>query len=314
MPVANNAKLRDECLAMFGGNLKQTGGIRLQDKHHVIAKLLAEGNHLSEGCKIRWEKRTDSYYFLYTYDCPPPAPDPDPEFETKRLVATDLGADPFAVWYSPTEGGTHGELLFQMRRQLDRRCMDLDKRISKVVRRGPDYSETATYGRSRKQRYKTFHRMKQKLNKERLKLSNWMKAAHYSAANFLLRRFDVLVVPKLHIPQMVRTDGRVFGSKTTRAMYTWSFTKFVQRLEFAAYRYSGRRVCSDATEPGTSKTCGNCQWWHAELGGNKIYNCAHCGICMHRDVNGARNNFLAYLGRSMGAGWDGVVVQAVGGQ
>lgn len=315
VPVANNARLRDECLAMFGSNLKKTGGVRLQDKHHVIAKLLAEGSHLSEGCKIRWEKRTDSYYFLYTYDCPPPPPDPDPQFETKRLVATDLGADPFAAWYSPTEGGTHGELLFQMRRRLERRCRELDKRISKVVMRGQSYSETAAFGRSSKRRYETFHRMKQKLNKEQLKLHNWMKAAHYAAANFLLRRFDVLVVPKLRVADLVRSDGRVFGSETARAMHTWSFGLFVQRLEAAAFRYSGRHVFSDATEPGTSKTCGNCQWWHGELGGNKTYNCAHCGLRMHRDVNGARNNFLAYLGRSMGVGWDGVVVQqGVGGQ
>ena len=313
VPDRNRTRLRDECLAMFGGNLKKTGGIRLQDTHHVISKLLGEGNHLSEGCKIHWEKRTDSYYFLYTYDCAPPAPDPDPQFETKRLVATDLGAEPFAAWYSPTEGGTHGELLWHMREKLERRCIDLDKRVSKVAQRGQNYRDTAAFGRSRKQRYKTFHRMKQTLAKEQLKLRNWMKAAHYSAANFLLRRFDVLVVPKLRIPDMVRREGRVFGSKTARAMYTWSHSKFVERLESAAFRYSGRHVCSDATEPGTSKTCGNCQWWHANLGGNKTYNCAHCGLRMHRDVNGARNNFLAYLGRCLGAGWDGVVVQATGG-
>ena len=105
VPVANNAALRDECLVFFGNNLKDTGGIRLQDHHHVIAKMLADGNRLKEGCKIRWEKRTGDFYFLYTYDQPAPAPDPDPQFETKRLVATDLGARPFATWYSPTEGG-----------------------------------------------------------------------------------------------------------------------------------------------------------------------------------------------------------------
>ena len=316
VPVANNAKLRDECLAIFGGNLKATGGIRLQDTHRVISKILSEGLRPKEGCKIRWEKRTGDFYFMYTYDQPPPAPDPDPQFETKRLVATDLGADPFAAWYSPTEGGTHGQLLFGMRKKLDHRSLDLDRRISKVELRGQNYSSTIDWGRSRKRRYETYRRMKRKLNKERLKLSNWMKAAHYATANFLLRRFDVIVLPKLATSEMVRTDGRVFGSETARAMYTWSFSKFVQCVESAAFRYSGRHVCSDATEPGTSKTCGCCGWWHSQLGGNKKFRCQSCGVRMDRDVNGARNNFLAYLGSKLDVGWDGNVVPpaAVNGQ
>ena len=79
-------------------------------------------------------------------------------------------------------------------------------------------------------------------------------------------------------------------------------------VEGAAFRYSGRHVCSDATEPGTSKTCGCCGWWHAQLGGHKKFRCESCGVRMDRDVNGARNNFLAYLGSRLDVGWDGVVV------
>ena len=308
VPGRERTRLRDECLAFFGGNLKATGGVRLQDTHHVVSKMLAEGRRLKEGCKIRWEKRTGDFYFLYTYDQPPPAPDPDPQFETKRLVATDLGADPFATWYSPTEGGTHGQLLAGMRAKLDRRSLELDRRVSKVELRGQNYGSTVDWGRSRKRRYETYRRAKRKLNKERLRLSNWMKAAHYATANFLLRRFDVVVLPKLPTSELVRRDGRAFGSNTARAMYTWSFSKFAQRVESAAFRYSGRHVCSDATEPGTSKTCGCCGWWHAQLGGKKKFRCESCGVRMDRDVNGARNNFLAYLGSKLDVGWDGNVV------
>ena len=39
---------RAECMAVFGCNLKDVGGIRLQDKQHVIDRLLAEGNRLKE--------------------------------------------------------------------------------------------------------------------------------------------------------------------------------------------------------------------------------------------------------------------------
>ena len=308
VPGRERTRLRDECLALFGGNLKAAGGVRLQDTHRVVSKLLAEGRRLREGCKIRWEKRTGDFHFLYTHDRPPPAPDPDPQFETKRLVATDLGADPFATWYSPTEGGAYGRLLSGTRAELDRRCLALDERVSRVVLRGQNYGATADWGRSRKRRHETCRRAKRKLSKERLRLRNWMTAAHYATANFLLRRFDVVVLPKLHTSALVRTDGRVFGSRTARAMHTWSFSKFARRVESAAFRYSGRHVCSDATEPGTSRTCGCCGWWHAQLGGSKEFRCQGCGVRMDRDVNGARNNFLAYLGSRLGVGWDGVVV------
>jgi hypothetical protein len=306
--------LRNECLIQFGGHFKAAGPIRLQDHRRVIEKLVAEEQHLSEGCKIQWDKRTDTFHFLYCYDCPPAAPDPDPQFETKRLCATDLGAEPFAMWYSPTEGGTIGELLAGMRNELEMRCIKIDERTSKVVNRGQNWTEYADRSvRSHKRRQETFHHMKVKLAKERNRLRNWMKAAHYASANFLLRRYDAIIVPKLKVAEMVRKDDRVFGSKTTRAMYTWSFYKFVQRLEWAAYRYSGRHVFSDATEPGTSKTCGICGWWNTDLEGKKEFVCGNCGCKMHRDANGARNNFLAYLGRRLGRGPDGVVLQPAAG-
>jgi hypothetical protein len=68
---------RVECLALFGCNLKNVGGIRLQDKQHVIDRLLAEGNRLKEDAKILWDKRTESYHFIYTFE-QPSLPDPDP--------------------------------------------------------------------------------------------------------------------------------------------------------------------------------------------------------------------------------------------
>jgi len=44
------------------------------------------------------------------------------------------------------------------------------------------------------------------------------------------------------------------------------------------------------------------------LGGNKTYECPRCKIVIDRDVNGARNNFLAAYGKAVGVGWDGASV------
>ena len=131
-----------------------------------------------------------------------------------------------------------------------------------------------------------------------------MANAHYDAANFLLTRYDVVIEPKLAVSKLVQKNDRVFRTKTARAMYTWSHYLFRQRLKSASSRYIGRHVI-ECNEPGTSKTCGNCGFWNAELGGNKTYECPSCKIVIDRDVNGARNNFFAAYGKAVGVGWDG---------
>ena len=308
VPVAKNTALRDECLAFFGSNLKAVGGIRLQDKPHVIARLRTEGRK-GEGdgvvntCRVHYDKRSDAFHLLYVYELLP-QPELDPSFKTKRVVATDPGARAFQTWYSPTSG-RYGELFVDGRDALEARCLAIDARTSMVALRGEKYAEVAP-DRTRRQRYGTFRRAKRKLAKERRRLTNWMEAGHYAAANHLLRSHDLVVAPALRVADMVPRNGRVFGSKTARAMLTWSHGKFEQRLESAAYRYPGRHVIVDSGEPGTSRTCTCCGHWHADLGASKVFECTVCGVHVDRDVAGARNNFLAAYGGALGIGWDRV--------
>lgn len=312
VPFANNPDLRSECLALFGNNLKATGGIRLQDKPHVVARLLAEGTRLRETCRIQWEKRTNAFYFIYVYDRPALA-DPDPQFETKRLAATDPGVRKFQTWWSPTSG-EHGELFVRGRAQLEQRCFDLDALISKVAKRGnAQHSDRDNPQRARHvqrrtaaQRRRTYRALKRQLARERRRLHDWMAQGHYAAANFLLRRFDVVVAPRLQVAALVPRNGRVFGSSTARAMHTWSHGLFAERLQSTAFRYAGRHVIADSGEPGTSRTCAHCGHWHAALGGDHVFECPRCGVKMDRDVAGARNNFFAAFGRACGVGWDGL--------
>ena len=306
VPVAGNADLRSECLALFGCNLKPCGGIRMQDKPKVIDRMLAEGGRLRETCRIQWEKRTNQFYFIYVYDLPA-QPDPDPEFETKRLVATDPGVRTFQTYYSPTSGEV-GQLLVGETEGIERRCFAIDRLTSKVTKRGNrEYASAGgnAASRSLEQRRRTFRSLKRKLARDRLRLCNHVAYAHYSAANRLLRRFDVVISPHLETQRLVPRDGRVLNSRVARKMLTWSFGLFRARLHSAAFRYAGRHVLSDTGEPGTTKTC-NCGHWHADLGARSVFHCPRCGIRMSRDVNGARNNFFAAYGRARGVGWDGV--------
>ena len=304
VPFANNPRLRSECLAVLGTNFKAHGGIRLQDKPHVIAMLLAEGTRLRETCKIKWDKRTNSFHFLYVYDRAA-LPDPDPQFETKRVVATDLGISPPCTWFSPTTGDV-GKPLKGIVEQLEERCFALDALTSRVARRGASFwDHDRTAWRTPKQLHRTFRNLKRKLARERARLRGWVAAAHYDLANHLLEWHDVVVCPKLKVAEMVPRAGRVFGNQSARSMLTFSHGLLVARLESAAFRWPGRHVLTNTGEPGTSKTCTCCGRWFAGLGGAKVYDCPHCGVSYDRDVGGARNNFFAAFGKAVGLGWDG---------
>ena len=88
---------RPECLAFFGNNLKDVGGIRLQSSHaENIERMVAEGNRLKEDAKIHYDKRTNKFRFVFTFEAPQ-VEDLDPEFLNKRVVATDPGCKAFHI-------------------------------------------------------------------------------------------------------------------------------------------------------------------------------------------------------------------------
>ena len=94
---------RKECTVLFGSNLQPTGGIVLQDSPSVIGRLLAEGSRLKEDAKIQYDKATNHFHLIYTFEAPR-LPDPDPNFNNKRVVVHDPGVRAFQTWYSPTSG------------------------------------------------------------------------------------------------------------------------------------------------------------------------------------------------------------------
>lgn len=293
----------DECLIHMGNNLRKSGGIRLQDKVHVISKLLLMKDRLHEDAMIRWDKRTDRYYFHFLYVIPK-LDDPDPEFMCKRIVATDPGCSPFQQWYSPTSGN-YGQLLHGARPTLKAKCLALDHLQSRIARRrnAPNQWKRPESGKSEKRRFKrrrTARTLKRKFARDRARLKGWIAAAHYDAANFLLENHDVIIQPILQVRRLTAKTSRLFGNDMARNMYTWSHYLFRQRLKSAAARYQGRHVF-ETTEPGTSKTCTHCGFWKADLKlCDKRFDCPSCGIQVDRQIAGARNNFLAAYGMAIG--------------
>lgn len=298
---------RAECLLHLGGaSFKAMGGVRLQDHDEVVARMVSEGKVLQEDAKIKWVKSTDAFYFVYTYALPVPA-DPDPEFKAKRVLSGDLGVAPFLEWYQPD--GSHGACLDGINAELEARCASLDALHSRVERRKTAHRARRTEAhraRPRAKRRKTARRLRQKLARERVRLHNWVEGAHYDAANFLLERADVLVIPKIASKRMSERATRGIRSRTVRTMLTLSPGEFCARLASKAAAYAGRHVFTHTGEPGTSKTTSCCGWWNWNLKvRDKECACSRCNVTIDRQVNGARGNLLAALGMALKIGWDG---------
>ena len=166
--------------------------------------------------------------------------------------------------------------------------------------------KTYTWRKRNLKRQRVTKVLRRKLAREQKRMSGYMEAAHYDAANFLLENHDIVVAPILQTGWLMQKRNRKTGPKLSRNLYTWAHRLFRQRLAYAAARHPGRFVF-ECAEPGTSKTCTNCGAWKHDLSlADKIYSCSHCGICVDRQLAGARNNFFAAYGMAKGLGWDGI--------
>ena len=124
----------------------------------------------------------------------------------------------------------------------------------------------------------------------RRRYDNIIKDMHYQIANFLVKRYSKIVLPKFGSKAMSSKLNRRLHTKTVRSMLGLGHYAFRQRLLSVAERYGVEvDIC---TEEYTSKTCSSCGWIHPTLGGSKVYKCRSCGLCIDRDLNGAFNIYL----------------------
>ena len=138
------------------------------------------------------------------------------------------------------------------------------------------------------------YRMRVAARRIRLKIHNLVDELHKRLTKWLCENYRCVLLPEFETSKMVRRGKRKFGTKTARAMCTWSHYRFRQRLLSKAREYPWCRVVI-TEEPYTSKTCGNCGWINAQLGGSKTFNCRQCAAVFDRDYNGARNILLRHL-------------------
>jgi len=189
-----------------------------------------------------------------------------------RMVALDPGVRTFQTFFSPISYGKVGHGDFS---RIVRLCLNLDDLISRMSKV------------KAKQRY----RMKKAANRLRWKIRDLISELHNKTAIFLVKNFDLIVIPTFETSNMALKAKRKIRAKSVRSMLSLSHYKFKEHLKFKAWEY-GKRVI-EVCEAYTSKTCS----WNGEivhnLGGRKFITDGN--IVMDRDFNGGRGIFLRSL-------------------
>ena len=180
------------------------------------------------------------------------------------------------IRYSPTHRyGAIGENDIQ---RIIRLLLALDDLISRTEKEAP----ARRRGRFRRAQARMRQRIKDLIDE-----------CHKKAALWLLKTFDVIIIPRFNSHSMAGKRKRRLNRRTVRKMLTWSHGRFLNRLLSKAEEL-GKKIII-ISEAYTSKTCSACGWVDQNLGGRKVFRCQHCGWMVDRDINGARGIFLRGL-------------------
>lgn len=134
-----------------------------------------------------------------------------------RIIALDPGVRTFQTGYDPS--GSVVEVGKGDIGHIYRLCHRMDRLQSRI--------DSDPLVRHRKR-----YRMRVALRRMRLRLRNLVDECHKKLVSFLVRNYDVILLPTFETSQMVVKNARRIRSKTARAMLTWSFYRFKQRLLF----------------------------------------------------------------------------------
>ena len=130
--------------------------------------------------------------------------------------------------------------------------------------------------------------LKRAFNRLAHKRDDLIAELHHKVALFLVRNYDVILLPTFEVSNMVKRQKRKISSKTVRAMLGLKFNKFAEHLEHKAFEY-GKMVIR-VNEAYTSKTNSWTGSVDDKLGGRKTIDVD--GVPVDRDLNGARGIYL----------------------
>lgn len=156
----------------------------------------------------------------------------------------------------------------------------LQRNLSKLAKKHRALPRTCKGSRRRE-------RAKRQVQKTYRRVVNIRQDAIHKATTSIARRYTDICIEDLNVSGMAR------NSRLSRSIYDASMSEFHRQLEYKAPRYGSRVHHVDRFYP-SSKTCSSCGEVKTTLRlGDRVYECASCGLVLDRDVNAAINIVVA---------------------
>lgn len=230
-------------------------------------------DNISSDFQIRWHRRTNSWHIITSEKV-----NVQKKSEHHRTVVIDPGINTFLTCLNFNNkieeyGDNWYEKLIAKRvRKLDR-CMEELKGKRGVER---------------------FHALNAKKHEHlhRRKIQNIVNELHKKTAKELTDKYDVIVLPKLGVRNMLKKSGGL-GNKINRKINILSHGKFHDYLTWRAWTLG--KIVINQDEAFTTKTCFKCGKLN-NIGGARIYECQYCDNVCGRDIQSCYNILTKYMG------------------
>ena len=194
----------------------------------------------------------------------------------QNICALDPGVRTFQTMFSEDSVGEFG--------------FDTSNKLYNLYRREDRLKSIIT---TKKLRSKNKYKFKKRCALLRTKIKNVVQDLHWKTADYLTKKFQVILLPTFGSKKMANKKTRKISKVTTRLLLGLSHYDFQQKLLYKA-KQRGRNVIL-CNEHLTTKCCGQCGTLNEKIGSKKIFHCEKCNLVMDRDIHAARNILIRSL-------------------
>jgi putative transposase len=194
-----------------------------------------------------------------------------PKTNTQKLVSIDPGIRKYLTTYSPDQkesfliAANYEQMLLPVLLNLDE-----------------------LYSQKTKVSGKKLITLKKKIIQQRKKIHNMKKEAIHQVSNFITKKYDIILMPKLGVTSMSLKNNRTLTTKTVRNMMSMCHCELFDEIERKSFQRG--KTFLKVFEQLTSQTCPNCGHTHKSSSETKI--CPSCSFIFDRDIVGALNILL----------------------
>lgn len=201
-----------------------------------------------------------------------------------RVASIDPGVRTFATVFSINKAYKLGDDFYS--KKVFPLLLKIDKLISKRQKFLNEKHDFDSQFFKNEMKYFT-----KKINKLRNRIDDLISDLHRRVAYFLVKKFDLILLPSFKTKNMSTKIGRKIHSKTVRSMLGLKHYQFQQTMKWMCKKYG--KTLQIVNEAYTSKTMS----WNGEIKENlgKSKTISDKKILVNRDINGARGIMLRAL-------------------